>query len=375
MAGYRRFGTEDWFARFEFAVDHLLAPSDCESISVAELLEMAGASVDDLGSVHLGYTESQGGYEYRAAIAATYGLEVGADEIVVLGTPIEGIYLTMRTLLDPGDEVVVLMPCYDALRNLPQDIGCEVREWFVEETDDGWVLDLDRLEALLSDRTKLVVLNFPHNPTGHLPTHDEWSRLLGMLDHVGAWLYHDEIFRGLEHGRYPQLPSAAERYPRSVTLGGLSKAHGLPGLRAGWLVVPDPVMRAEIINTKMYTSICPAAPVEHLATVALSVADRLVTRNRDLVRANLDGAEGFFTSHRDVFRFHRPRSGPVALVGLRVPSATAYCEALATDHGIMLLPSSSLGLGDGHVRFGFGRSSFAESLAVFDAHLRANGVG
>ncbi len=368
MPGYQTFATEEYFARYEFAVEHLLAASNCETVSIRELLGMSGGSLDAIGDLRLGYTEPQGAESLRTAIAAQYE-DVEPAHVVILGSPIEGIYLTMRSVLDPGDEVVVLAPSYDALRTLPEDLQCDVRYWYVEESDGAWRIDLDALSALLTNETKLVVLNFPHNPTGYQPTLREFEQILGLVSESGAWLYHDEIFRGLEHGDRPRLPSAADRFERSLVLNGLSKTHGLPGLRAGWLIVRDANLRAEVLNTKMYTSICPPAPIEYLAEQAVRIAGRLAERNRDLVRQNLALAEDFFDRHRSLFRYLQPLAGPVGLMGINVPSAHDYCERLASEHSIMLLPSGSLGLGDQHVRIGFGLADFANSLAAYDRHL------
>lgn len=370
MGGLRPFETEHYFAQFEFSAPHLLAPSDCESITLSELLELSGGSMSDLGDLWLGYTEPQGNPELRTAIAAGYQ-SVDSRDVVVLNSPIEGIYLTMRTMLDHEDEAIVLMPAYDALPNLPADVGAVVRPWHLVESADSWQLDLDGLQSLLSDSTKLVVANFPHNPTGYLPTESEFLDFLRIVAESGAWLYHDEIFRGLEHGERPRLPSAADQTERSIVLGGLSKTHGLPGLRAGWLVVGDATARQAIMNTKMYTSICPPAPVEYLALQGVLAAETLAAKNRELVRANLELAAEFFARHTDLYRFRRPLAGPVGVAAIEVESAERYCQKLATEAGIMLLPAKYLGLDDQHVRFGFGRKTFPAALAAYDAYLSA----
>ena len=156
-------------------------------------------------------------------------------------------------------------------------------------------------------------------------------------------------------------------------LGGLSKTHGLPGLRAGWLVIRDAAARAEFINTKMYTSICPPAPSEYIIGQALLVADELASRNRELILSNLSLAKEFFASHDDLFSFRRPLAGPVAIAEIAVDSAEKYCDRLAREAGIMLLPAKYLGLDDQHVRFGFGRRTFPEALATYESHLVTGG--
>jgi aspartate/methionine/tyrosine aminotransferase len=362
------FSTEQYFSLYEFTTPHLLCASDCETMSVGELLQLAGADASTLLDLRLGYTESQGNPALRAAIAALYE-GVSPDQVVVLGAPEEGIYLTMRTLLAPGDHVVVLTPVYDSLLNLAEHVSGNVTRWPIRPTSDGWALDLDELDRLMTDETCLVVVNFPHNPAGYLPAPAEFAALIDLIRRRGAWLFGDEIYRGLERDPVDRLPSAADLYDRAIVLSGLSKTHGLPGLRVGWLIVRDPATRAALINWKHYTTICPPAPSEALAAVALSVHDALAQRSRDIIAGNLALAEAFFGRWPGRFAWRPPRAGSVALVGLDVPSATTYCHALARDAGVLLLPGPFLGADDRSVRFGFGRLNFATALAAYERHL------
>jgi aspartate/methionine/tyrosine aminotransferase len=154
-------------------------------------------------------------------------------------------------------------------------------------------------------------------------------------------------------------------------LAGLSKTHGLPGLRAGWLVSHDEELRARLMNWKFYTSICPPAPTELLAMMALKTGEQIIDRNRRIVKENVEIAESFFKRWSKFFDWRPPMAGSVALVGVQVPSATDYCHELAREVGVLLLPSPYLGYDDRHVRFGFGRKSFPEALAKYDHHLES----
>lgn len=365
------FETEDFYARYEFTAPYLLSNSDCESITIAELLELSGRSLDALGSTKLGYTESQGHPELRRAIADE-GENVSADDVLVLNAPIEGIYIAMSAVLSQGDRAVVLGPCYDALRNLPEHVCENVEMWMLRETASGWSLDFQRLDELLAPPTKMLVVNFPHNPTGFLPTRAELSEIVERARERGVWLFSDEMYRGLELEGVEALPTAAEIYDRAIVLSGLSKSYGLPGLRSGWLVVRDRPLFEHILNWKYYTSICPPAPVELLALAALEVRDELWDRNRRRVEDNVEHAKAFFDRWKDFFEWRAPRAGPVALVGIGVPSATKYCHRLAKEAGVVLLPSSFLGYGDGHVRFGLGRDGLVAGLEHYERYLRAN---
>lgn len=363
------FETEHYYARYEFTSPHMLSGSDCESTSIAELLALSGRTMDALGATTLGYTESRGHPALRSAIAAAAG-KVSPEDVLVLNAPIEGIFIAMSALLQRGDRAVVLGPCYDALRNIPAHVCDNVETWMLQETATGWKLDIERLDELLEPPTKVLIVNFPHNPTGFLPSGEQLSSIVDRARERGVWLFSDEMYRGLEL-EGPALPSAADLYQRSLVLGGLSKSFGLPGLRSGWLVVPDHAMFARILNWKYYTSICPPAPIEFLALAAFDARDELLARNRARVKGNVALAADFFSRFDRLFEWRAPKAGPVALVGIDVPSATEYCHRLAEDAGVVLLPSSFLGYGDGHVRFGFGRDGFAAALEHFERYLQS----
>jgi aspartate/methionine/tyrosine aminotransferase len=373
------FYTERYFAAHEFSAPYLLCASDCESLTVEALLQLAGASWDALFRLGLGYTESQGAPALRALIARMYE-QVTDEGVIVLSAPEEGIFLTMHALLEPGDEVIVLSPCYDSLANVASYLGCHVLRWTLEEAPEppagpgGWRMNLAALESLLTSRTRLVVANFPHNPTGILPAHDEWRSLVDLVARAGAWLFSDEMYRGLELDAPARLASGCDLYERAITLCGLSKTYGLPGLRTGWLALQDTTLRDRILGWKDYTTICASAPSEALAQIALSAGETLAARNVQIIRDNLALAEAFFARWPGTFRWNRPQAGSVALVGLRSGSAHAFCQRLLAEQGVLLLPSGGLGFGDGHLRFGFGRRSFPEALTQLDRYLSGQGA-
>ncbi|MDY6875890.1 MAG: aminotransferase class I/II-fold pyridoxal phosphate-dependent enzyme [Chloroflexota bacterium] len=376
------FHTERFFAVHEFTAPYILCASDCESLTVDELLQLAGVSWESLGRLRLGYTESQGAPALRERIAGLY-TSVSADQVIGLSAPEEGIFLTMHALLEPGDEVIVLTPCYDSLVNVAEYLGCRVLRWSLAEAGEppggpsaspeaaerGWYLDLETLERLVRPRTKLVVVNFPHNPTGYLPSPDEWRSIIQIIERAGVWLFSDEMYRGLEYDPAARIPSGCDLYERTITLAGLSKTYGLPGLRVGWLALKDIPLRDHILGWKDYTTICASAPSEALAQIALQIGDTLAARSRRIILDNLALAEPFFARWQAVFRWNRPQAGSVALVGLRGQSARGFSDRLVAEQGVLLLPSTGLGFGDGHVRFGFGRLNFAAVLEQLDGWL------
>lgn len=364
------FATEHFYARYEFDTPFQLCNSDCETITVKELLQLAGMSLADLGHLALGYTESQGNPQLREAVAGTYA-RATAQDVVILGSPIEGIYLAARALLDPADEMIVLTPAYDALVNVFEHIlgAGRVKKWAFTASSTGWELDFEALPSLITPQTTLLVVNFPHNPTGYLPTSAQLEALVSTAHRHNLWLFCDEMYHGLFHSGTPGIPSAADVAEKAVVLGGLSKTYGLPGLRSGWLVVRDEQLRQTIMNWKFYTSICPPAPSEFLALAALQVRDQLRDRSIAQIEHNLDLASAFFSRWPDLFVWRRPLAGSTALVKMNVPSVTEFAVRLAAEAGVLIQPAITLGSDDQHMRMGLGRAGFGAALERFESYL------
>ena len=364
------FALERYFARHEFTARYLLSSSDCEALSMAELLDLADAESRRLwDELRLGYTESAGHPLLREAIAELYDETIGPQNVRVL-VPEEGIFLAMHALLSPGAHVVCAFPAYQSLYEVARSIGCEVSTWEPDEAR-GWRFDLGHLEGLLRDSTELVVVNFPHNPTGHLPDEADYRALVDLLRPRGIHLLSDEMYRFLELDRRTTLPSGCEIYDRALTLFGLSKSYGLPGLRIGWLAGQDADLLARISVLKDYTTICASAPSELLAIVALRSGDRILEPQRQRIRRNLAAFEAFVADHDDLLRYHRPAGGSVCFPRLLAPEGSAaFCQRLVREAGIMLVPSAMFHYGDAHVRVGLGRDDLPAVLERLEAYLR-----
>ncbi len=362
------FELERYFARYEFSARYLLSSSDCEAMAMQDLLDMADDSTRSLWEdLKLGYTESAGHPLLRQAISGTYPGLHSDDTLVV--TPEEGIFLAMHALLKPGDHVVATFPGYQSLYEIPRTIGCRMDFWKPAEGHE-WQFELDRLEALLQPDTRLVVVNFPHNPTGALLPPDTFRSLVDLLRHRGIYLFSDEMYRHLEIEPGAILPAACEAYEKAVTLSGLSKAYGLPGLRIGWLASRDREFLARTARLKDYTTICNSAPSEVLGIIALANRQTIINRQQVRIRANLDVLETFMAAHGTIFRWRRPAGGSIGFPGfLRPEGAEAFCERLVEQAGIMLLPSTPFQYGDKHVRIGFGRDNLPEVLQRLSDYL------
>lgn len=364
------FALERYFAAHEFSARRLLSSSDCEPLSMAELLADADEETNYLWkNLRLGYTESRGLPLLRQEIATLYP-EFGAEHIVEV-VPEEGILLAIQALIRPGDPVVVTMPAYQSLHEIARGADCEIREWWPKERQ-GWRFDPADLERIAKG-ARLIVINFPHNPTGYLPSAEEFKHIFAIAESSGAWVFSDEMYRLLEHDPETVLPSAIELYPRAIALGGLSKAFGLPGLRTGWLATRDISLLDRVIEAKDYTTICGSAPSEILALIALRARKKILARNRAIVCRNLDAFDIWLKENPTLFCWARPRAGSVGLAEILTPeSATSFCKRLVRDAGVAMVPSCMFGGGDRHIRVGFGRDDFRSVLDELGAWALRN---
>jgi aspartate/methionine/tyrosine aminotransferase len=367
------FALERYFARWEFAVRHVLCASDVEGWSMAELLALADDETRSMwDSLRLGYTESTGHPLLRREIAGLYD-SISADDVLVFAGAEEAIFCLMSTSLEPGDHVVVTWPGYQSLYEVARSVGAKVGLHLLQE-QDGWALDVDRLIRSCHAETRMVVVNAPHNPTGMLPTPDEWRRLGEECRSRGIRLVADEVYRFLEHDGAPTLPAGADLDDRAVSIGVMSKSFALAGLRIGWLATRDRGVLERCARMKDYTTICSSAPSEVLALIALRARDAVLERSRTIVAANLAILDEFFARRSDALAWVRPKGGSTGFPKL-VPdgpagsSADAFAARLVEGTGVLLLPSSTFGFGDSHFRIGLGRTDLPEAISKLDAAL------
>ncbi|HEX2304155.1 MAG TPA: aminotransferase class I/II-fold pyridoxal phosphate-dependent enzyme [Gaiella sp.] len=362
------FRIERWYERYEFTTEFMLSSSDCESVSIGELLAFEPDAGERLEALSLGYTEVPGSAELRSAIAGLYE-ETGAVDVVALAAAEEGIFAVETALLGAGDHAVVETPCYESALALARQTGAEVDAWR-RSYADGWAHDLDELERLLRPDTRLVYVNTPHNPTGTSMPGAVLTRVVELCAERGAVLFCDEVYRELEHDPADRLPAACDLYERAVSLGSVSKTYGLPGLRTGWIACRDAGLRDAIVAVKLYTTICSSAPSELLAALALRHRERLVDRNRRLVLENLALADAFVERHAELIDWVRPVASPIGFPRLRVPDTQGFCERLAAEAGVLLLPGEVYDQ-PGHVRLGLGRVGAAKAFERLDRFLTA----
>ena len=364
------FRLERYFAEHEFTAPYLLCCSDCESLSLKDLLSLEGNADEEFGSLWLGYTESQGNPELRTQIASLYQ-NVSSEQVLVHTGAEEAIFNSMNCLVDVGDRVVVHAPYYQSLGEVARSIGAEVVEWR-GDPGNGWDLDLQVLKEKLTERTKLVVVNFPHNPTGFIPDTSFIHELSELSDARGFFVLCDEVYRGLEYNPDHRLPSYADINERGLSIGVMSKTYGLAGLRIGWIATRNQALYDALASFKDYTTICNSAPSEFLATLALRHREAIVERNLTIIKENLRLLGSFFSAHHDTFFWNEPKAGPIAFPRYLGESVERFCTELLQDTGVLLAPGIVFGGDYNCFRVGFGRRNMQEGLQKLEQFLVDN---
>ena len=369
------FRLEVYLGKWEFAARHNLTASDAQTLTVGELLDLAGDDARaELERLPLGYTPTWGSDELRAAIAATYE-RIEPEDVLVFAGAEEAMFWAMQELAGAGDHAVVTVPNYQSMESVTIAAGAEV-SGLALRPEHGWALDLDELGSLLRPETRLVAVNFPNNPTGALPDQETWAGLLALCEERGIRLHSDEVYRGLERAGTLALTQAADASPTAVSMGVMSKAYGLPGLRIGWLACRDSELLGRLERAKHYTSICNAGPSELLATLALRHGEAIRARNRAIVEANLPLFDAFFAD-QELFDWEHPQGGCVCFPRYRGGDGVeAMCRDLVETAGVVLLPASIYASALAAVpadrfRIGVGRRGSEAALDAFGHFLSA----
>ncbi|WP_298822028.1 aminotransferase class I/II-fold pyridoxal phosphate-dependent enzyme [uncultured Roseibium sp.] len=379
----RDFGLEVFFSEWEFKARHHMTASDLESMRVSDLLSLAAPEDREaFETLWLGYTETWGAPALRTEIARTYE-QMTPENILCLAGAGEGLYAVSKVLLEKEDHAIVPTPNYQSAETIPLSI-CEVTgvPLLKGDTAAGWRIDLNGIREAIRPNTKLLSLNFPHNPTGMLITPAELEALIELCRAHGIWILSDEVYRGVELDPLDRMPQIADRYERGISLNVMSKAYGLPGLRIGWIAAQDATLLQKVERYKHYLSICNSGPSEVLAIIALKARVEILERNRALIKKNVVALEKLLDEFPGLIDWKRPQGGCVAFPRYTGPGdVELFCRSLLEESGVLLLPGSIYAsdlneVPTGHFRIGFGRGKvFEDGLTAMREHFRVHYAG
>jgi aspartate/methionine/tyrosine aminotransferase len=352
---------ERWQSTYEHDVRFNLSESGVEPLTIAELVELAGLTSEDVLTTLLEYNPSNGSATLRDRIAAMYP-GASRNNVLVTNGGAEANFVISWELCSPGDEIVYVAPNYMQVPGMAANWGCVARPWNLRE-DDGWQPDPAELDTLVGDKTRLILVTNPNNPTGAVLPDSTMDAIVAAAERVGAYILADEIYRGAELDGV-ESPSFHGRYDRLMITSGLSKAYGLPGLRLGWAVVPEDMVE-ELWARKDYTSISMGALSDKLAAAALvpEVRDRLRARTRGILNENLPVLEEWM-SQRGVFTWQRPRAGAIVYARYELPiGGLELAERLRVEADCLIVPGEHFDM-PGFVRLGFGPETVRLSEAL-----------
>lgn len=364
---------EEWMRTRYFAAAVDIGSSGVQDFSLGEVRRLVGLDSQEMDEVMLRDSTSYGGLALRAAIADRYG-DGDLSRVMVTHGSSEAIYLVMSTLVDPGDEAVVVHPGYHSLSSVATSLGCRPRSWELRP-EDRFQPNLDDLERMLSPRTRAIVVNFPNNPTGATLTRGDQERLIALAAASGAYLVWDAALAELHYDGPSRLPDASVLYERAISIGTFSKAFGLPGLRFGWCLAPPPVLeRCVHLRDRMTLHLSPL--IELIAERVVRHAERLLNVRMAQARANRELVTVWAAANADVVEWHPPAGGVTGFPRLPGLSDTYdVCVELAEQDLVLLVPGRCFD-DPTRVRLGFGGPTpeLCRGLYRLERRLRGRAV-
>jgi aspartate/methionine/tyrosine aminotransferase len=365
--------------RLSKPLQYNLSDSCCESLSFAQLL--AFDKTNTLDQLDLGYATIPGSPALRQAIATIHQRVlpnpqvIDADNVAVFCGAQEALFATFNALNSQTEstasEAIILTPCYPSILAVPEQLGVTVKA--VELSfDNQWQFTIDDIKARLSNNTRFIVLNSPHNPTGAVMPRELAQEIVTLAREQGIYLISDEVSVLSTHQESDKVELDIHHpllaYEKTIAIGVMSKSFGLGGVRIGWAVTQDKALLQRLLDIKGYTSICSSATDEHLATIAINNHQQIIKRNNHIIKTNLAAFSQFIETNGNRFEWHPPKGGILTLVKSNlVIDIHQLAEKLAVEHQVLILPGDLFDIEGNYFRLGLGQSNFVEGLQRFQA--------
>jgi len=352
---------------YENTVDYNLTESGFHPLSLDELL--TENQQQEILKLSLGYGQTNGSIPLRERIAAIYE-QASADQVLVTNGTSEANFVACHTLLKAGDEVCMMVPNYMQIWGIAEEMGAKVHAFHLRQ-ETGWAVDLEELEGLVNERTQMIAICNPNNPTGYTLSEQEMDKIVEIADRVGAWIYADEVYRGAELDGL-ERPSFHGKYDKALVNGGLSKAYALPGLRIGWLLGPKALID-DAWAYHDYTSITASVLSHAVAEMALEPKNRQKIRKRNIqmLLQNLEILQKWAGNYPDLFEFSPPKAAGMVFLRHHLPmKSEAFTEYLRKEHSVFVVPGTCFGM-EGFIRLGAGSTQeyLKKGLGRIDAGI------
>lgn len=360
----KSFMVDDYFTEYESKAKYMMGSSDPETL----FFKNCSADIHKYNENTLSYSLGNGYLPLREKISSLYE-NVCADNIAVMNGGEEVIYVTMRALLNAGDEIVVQMPSYQSLHVIAKEIGCRIID-FRPSFEQKWEFDIDMLKSKVCEKTKAIVLNYPHNPTGACLTYAEMEDISSFCRERGIILIADEMYRFLRIDDNCTDASFADVYENAVVFGGFSKTFASPGLRIGWAAAKNEELMKKMLAYRHFTSTCTNLPCQWIANELLYKKEEIINRNISIIKKNAGILKQFIKKHPDIFSYVPPKGASTAYVKLLGGrKAMNFCMEILDNTGVLIVPSAVLDDSDEYLRIGICKESFAQCAELLDEYL------
>ena len=367
----REFGVEMWMNAYENKCAYNLAETCVASLTLEQLATLSGRNAEilpEIMSMKMTYGAIEGSERLREAICGLYQQQTKANIVTTHGT-IGANALIFKTLVERGDHVISVLPSYQQHYSIPESIGAEVSHLHLQE-DDGFLLDLDALAALIRPDTKLVALTNPNNPTGAVMDTDMLRQLVEIVRPSGAYILCDEVYRGTGQTGDGMGAAMVDIYDKGISNAGMSKAFSLAGLRLGWIAAHEDII-AQVMIHRDYDTISIGQLDEYFATMALEAKATILERSQKITRTNLAILDAWVTAEPHI-TYVKPNAATICLLNYDMAMES---HPLAVDileqTGVLLTPGSAFDM-EGYLRIGFANNTdvLQTGLARLSDYLR-----
>jgi len=339
---------------WEQKVDFNLTESGVHPITLQELIGNDESLLNKLLSTEINYPHVNGSPPLRESIASLYNQATINNVLVTVGAA-EANQIVMQTLLEDGDELATITPTYKQVWGIAENQGYKVKT-FSLNSGDSWSLNIDELAAAVNEKTKIVAVVNPNNPTGHIFTKTEMQRIIAAAERVGAWILADEVYRGAEREQEKESDSFFGLYDKVISVGSMSKAYGLPGLRIGWIVAPPDTVE-KVWRRHEYSTITASMLSNSLAAHALSpeIRPRLIARTRNYIRNGFPILQKWMDAQEGLFSYTPPQASAVSFIKYNLDiNSNDLMLKLINEASVFIGSGESFGM-DHHMRIAFGQ--------------------
>ena len=366
------FRVEEWMNEYEMDAEYNIAETCVESLTVEELLNFSddpAARLEEIKKMQLTYGDIKGSAAFKKGVSSLYE-SVKPENILPSHGAIGANFLLLYSLVESEDEVVSVFPTYQQLYSIPESFGAEVKKLDLRY-EDGFLPDLEKLKSLVSEKTKLIAINNPNNPSGVVMKREILEKIVEIARNADAYLLADEVYRGFDLEE--KIPSVADLYEKGISVGSMSKVFSLAGLRMGWIAGPKEVIELCQLH-RDYTTISNGMISDYLSTIALENKDKIIERNLTKVKKQLAILDRW-VQNEELVEYVKPNGGTTAFLKYRLDlDSETFARKLFKEKGVLVVPGIAFGR-ENFLRIGFAgnEKELKAGLALLKEFLDENG--